>query len=288
MKVTERYANGNGTPLIAFDFSPPRSGDPAFSSELADLEADFICVAYSPGKSVRLDSMVAAAMIKWHAGKDVIFNLSTRDMNKLAIQTHLLGAQALNVENVLVVKGDDFGEKELGRLKSVNDFRPTELIEAIGAMNEGLDFKGLKLRAPTDFCVGAIADLGRGVQEEARLVRQKVQAGAEFLITQSVYGAEQPKEFLERYAEYAGEPLAIPVLYGVPVLTTDGIIFGEVPERVRHDLEKGRPGGEIALELILSLMDAGCDAFYVIPPILKGGARDYAAAQEVMAALKKR
>ena len=288
MKVTERYAKGDGRPLIAFDFSPPRSGDPAFANEVAELEADFICVAYSPGKSVRLDSMVAAAMIKWHASKDVIFNLSTRDMNKLAIQTHLLGAQALNVENVLVVKGDDFSEKELGRLKGVNDFTPTELIQAIGAMNGGLDFKGLKLRSPTDLCVGAIADLGRGVQREARLVRRKVQAGAEFLITQSVYGADQPREFMERYADEAGEPLRTPVLYGVPVLAKDGIVFGELPDRVRHDLEKGRPGGEIALELIRSLMDAGCDAFYVIPPILKGGARDYAAAQEIMAALKKR
>ena len=287
MKVTERYAQKASRPLIACDFSPPRSGDPAFAQEVASLDADFICVAYSPGKSVRLDSMVAAAIIKSH-GKDAIFGLSTRDMNRLAIQMHLLGAQALNIENVLVIKGDDFNEKDLARLKEVGDYKPTELIQDIKVLNEGRDFKGLKLRAPTTFCLGATADLGRGIDREARLARRKVQAGAEFLITQSVYSPSQPMEFQERYVKEAGEPLSIPVLYGVQVPAKDGIFFGEMPDSMRRDLEKGRPGSEIALDLMHSLMDAGCDAFYVIPPIFKGGVRDYAAAQEVMAAAKRR
>ena len=139
MKVTERYAQKASGPLIACDFSPPRSGDQAFAQEVAALDADFICVAYSPGKSVRLDSMVAAAIIKSH-GKDAIFGLSTRDMNRLAIQMHLLGAQALNIENVLVIKGDDFNEKDLARLKEVGDYKPTELLQDIKVLNEGRDW----------------------------------------------------------------------------------------------------------------------------------------------------
>jgi hypothetical protein len=65
-------------------------------------------------------------------------------------------------------------------------------------------------------------------------------------------------------------------------------VFGEVPAEMKRQLEKGRSGAEIALELLHSLMDAGCDAFYVIPPILKGGDKDYTAAAEVIEAIKKR
>ena len=285
-KVTERYANRGSRPLIACDFSPPRSGAPEFVRQVEALDVDFICVAYSPGKSVRLDSAVAAANIRGQAHKDVIFNLATRDMNKLAIQMHLLGAQALELENVLVVKGDDFSERELARVKDVNDYKPTELIEAIRSMNDGVDFKGLKLRSPTAFCVGATVDLSRGLDREARLARQKLSAGAEFLVTQSVYDAAQAKEFRQRYEVIAGEGLTAPTFFGVPILEKDGLAFGEVPEGILRELHKGRPGVDIALELIHALMrEAAADAFFLVPPILRGGARDYSIVEEVLAAL---
>ena len=285
-KITDLYANKGSRPLIAVDFSPPRSGDPAFAEAARTLDADLVCVAYSPGRSVRMDSVAAAATINRDAGKDVIFNLSPRDMNKLALQMHLLGAQALGLKNVLVLKGDEFSEKDLARLQSVDDYQPTELVAAIKEMNQGVDFKGLKLAAPTDFCVGATADFSKGIESEARLAVRKTVAGADFLVTQSVYDPAHVAEFARQYQAAAGHPLGIPVLYGVQVLVQGGLVFGNVPDSMRNDLESGRPGPEIAVELLHSLMDAGCDAFYVIPPILKGGARDYEAAQEVLAALR--
>lgn len=288
MKLTERYLQqrGNG-PLIAYDYSPPRSADLSFVKSLEMVDAEFVCVAYAPGKSVRLGSMVAAATIKNHGRQDAIFNMSTRDMNKLAIQTHLLEAQALGLENVLVVRGDDFNEKELTRLKVVNDYRPTELMEAIGAMNAGIDFKGLKLRLPTDFCIGAIVDLSRDLSREVRLARRKIEAGARFFITQSVFSGTEVKAFLDRYAEEASRPLDIPVLYGISILVKQGVVFGPVPPRTVRELEQGRTGMDIALEVHESLAAVGCDAFYVIPPILKGGSRDDETGAAFITAIKR-
>ena len=285
--VTDAYAAKGPRLLTACDFSPPRSGDPSFADAAVDLEADFICVAYSPGKSVRMDSAAAAATIKRHAKRDVIFNLATRDMNRLAMEMHLLGAQALGLENVLVLQGDHFSEKDLARLKHVGDFTPTGLVEAVRSMNEGIDFKGLKLASPTAFCVGATVDLSKGVEAEARLAHRKVEAGAQYLVTQSVYQAGDISDFNERYAGTAGEGIRVPVLYGVQVLVQDGLVFGNVPEQIKADLEKDRPGPEIALELIAALRGAGADAFYVIPPILKGGRRDYEAARQVLSELRE-
>ncbi len=284
--VTDLYTSKGGRPLIAVDFSPPRAGDPAFAEAARALDADLVCVAYSPGRSVRMDSVAAAATIKRRAGKDVIFNLSPRDMNRLALQMHLLGAQALGLENVLVLQGDAFSEKDLTRVTPVVDYRPTGLVHAIKEMNQGVDFKGLKLAAPTSFCVGATADFSKGIESQARLAHRKTEAGADFLVTQSVYDPAHVADFKGSYEAAAGRPLGVPVLYGVQVLVQGGLIFGDVPPAMKSDLERGRPGPEIALELLRSLMDAGCDAFYLIPPILKGGARDYEAAQRVLAALR--
>ncbi|MCL0101556.1 methylenetetrahydrofolate reductase [Dehalococcoidia bacterium] len=287
MKITEKYASGNG-PLIALDASPPRSGNPGFTRDFESVDADFICIAYSPGRSVRLDPIVAAATIKWHTRKEVIFSIATRDMNKLAIQTHLLGAQALDMENVLVVRGDDFSEKELERVKAVGDYKPTELLEGITTLNQGIDFKGLKLRAPTSFCPGAVLDLGRNVQQEARLAHRKVEAGAEFLISQAVYECETPEHFIDQYIVEAGHPPAVPIFYGIPVLTKDGRVFGQIPEAIERDLKDGRAGSEIAAALIDSFLDRGINCFYIVPPIQKGtGIRDYAAAQECISLIRK-
>ncbi len=230
-----------------------------------------------------MDPVSAASLVK-ESGKDVIFNVSPRDMNRLAIQMYLLGAQARGLQNVLVLKGDDFTGKELERVKDVSDFRPSELVQAIRAMNEGLDFKGLKLTASTDFCIGATADLGKGIESEAALAARKAAAGAQFLVTQSVYRAEDVRAFNEQFADAAGP--AVPVLYGLQVLVSGGVIFGNVPEPLQAELERGRPGRDIALELAGVLREAGVRAFYVIPPILKGGGRDYTAAQQVLDSLR--
>ena len=153
----------------------------------AAIDADFISVAYNPGRAVRVNSAVLAAAIKQQVGKEVCFTLATRDMNMLALQSQLLGAQLSGLENVIVVQGDPFSRRDLERVSEVGNLKPTEMIAAITGMNQGVDFRESRLREPTDFCVGATVDLGRGIQPEAKLARRKVQAGAQFFITQPIF-----------------------------------------------------------------------------------------------------
>jgi len=104
-KITDRcYEAGRHTCFIC-DFSPPRSGEAELLNQ-AIINADFISVAYNPGRSVRVSAHMLAAAIKQRLGKDVVFTLATRDMNKLAIQSQILGAQVLGLENLIVVRGD--------------------------------------------------------------------------------------------------------------------------------------------------------------------------------------
>ena len=245
VKVTEGCFEATGHTSIICDFSPPRSGDPMVVQQ-AQIEADFISVAYNPGRAVRANSAMLAAAIQ-RSGRDTIFTMATRDMNKLAVQSQLLGAQMLGLENVVVVQGDPFNERDQPRVASVNDYQPTGLIAAIAQMNQGQDFREGNLRAPTDFCIGAAVDLGRGIEEEARLAVRKVRAGAMFLITQPIFNVDHVARYRESYAYQAGKAGTLPIYFGLQILEQDGVLFSSVPGSVRRELEGGRSGVDIAL-----------------------------------------
>ena len=252
-------------------------------ADQANIDADFISVAYNPGRAVRVNSAMLAAAIQQRTGKYAAFTLATRDMNRLALQSQLLGAQMLGLENLIVVQGDPFSQRDLARTKAVDDVSPTGLIAAVKMLNQGLDFRESQLRKPTDFCIGATADLGRGLEVEARLTRKKVMAGADFLITQPIFEVAEAHGFAQAYQAIAGEELNVPVFFGLQILEKDGVIFSSVPQSVREGLEQGKSGVELALELHRSFQAWGLHNVYLVPPIRRGGARNYDAAREFLA-----
>ncbi len=280
VRVVDCSYEATGRPGFICDFSPPRSGNIA-EARRADIPADFISVAYNPGRAVRANSAMMAAAIRRETGKETVFTLATRDMNRLATQSLLLGAQMLGLENVVVVQGDQFNNRDRALL-AVNGYRPTELIAAIRAMNEGLDFRDSNLREPTAFCIGATFDVGRGIDDEAELAIRKVEAGADFLMSQPIFDPDDAHRFRNSYERQTGAPLAIPVFYGLQILEPGGVMFSSVPEGVQKELEGGRSGVEIAVELYGRFQDAGLRNVYLMPPIRRGGARDYGAAQEFL------
>ncbi|MCH7528502.1 MAG: methylenetetrahydrofolate reductase [Candidatus Marinimicrobia bacterium] len=285
-KVTDTYTSSSGVIVVLCDCTPPRSGDPAALDRVGVVNADFICVAYNPGKLARADSVAAAYTIKERTGKDVVFNMATRDMNKIAVQSRLLGAQMMGLENVVVLQGDGFTETEAELVKTVGDFTPTGLVGAISVMNEGLDYRGSKLRGATDFCIGATLDLERDLRGEVRLTQRKVAAGAHYFIAQPIYDLGLRQRFLEAYEEQVGGPLTTPVFWGLQVLDVDGIVLGNVPPGMRQELDGGRAGSDIAGELLQQYVEAGIRGVYLVPPILRGGARDYEAAQQVLESIE--
>jgi len=280
VKITDSCFESTGRTSIICDFSPPRSGD-SNVVEQAQLDVDFISVAYNPGRAVRANSAMLAAAIQ-RSGKDTVFTLATRDMNKLAVQSQLLGAQMLGVQNVVVVQGDPFNERDRSMVASVNDYQPTGLIADIARMNQGQDFREGKLRKPGDFCVGAAVDLGRGIEEEAQLAVKKVRAGAMFLITQPIFDVDHVARFRESYGYHAGKAGTLPIYFGLQILEQDGVIFSSVPDSVRGELEGGRSGVDIALELYQRFQEARLNNIYLMPPIKRGGARNYEAAKEFL------
>ena len=285
-KVTQRAHHATGRPAFICDYSPPRSGRPA-DAPAPPPEADFVSAAYNPGRAVRVNPVAMAAALRDRYGSDPICTLATRDLNRLALESLALGAQLLGLENIIVVAGDPFGPNDLAA--PVNDYRPTDLIAALASLNAGIDHRGRPLRAATDFCIGATVDLGRGVdlewgvKREARLAARKVAAGAHFLITQPVYDPSDVGRFADAYARAAGARLTVPVFYGVGLMEPEGVSFASVPDWVNEGLAAGRSGVDIALAVWTDLQSAGATDCYLVPPIRRSGARNYAAAREFLA-----
>ena len=282
MKITDRCSAITGRPAFICDYSPPRSGRPD-DAPAPPAGADFISAAYNPGRAVRVNAVAMAAVLRQRYGAETVFTLATRDSNRLALESLLLGAQALQLDNVIVVAGDPFPASDNTAAVAVNDYRPTELIAAIARLNDGVDYRGRRLRASTDFCIGATVDLGQGIDAAAHLAVRKVRAGAHFLITQPVFDPADVGRFANAYAGYAGNPPAIPIFYGVGILEPDGVSFAAVPDWVRDDMAAGRSGIDIARATWAALQDAGAADCYLVPPIRRSGARNYAAAQEFLA-----
>lgn len=267
---------------ILADFSPPRGTDPSLLGEARGLDADLIAVAYNPGKSARVNSAFAAAWIKHTAGKEVTFSISTRDMNRLALQSMLMGADMMGLENVVALKGDAFTDDELSIIKPVDDYAPTGLIRAITEMNRGIDFKGRKMEGATNFCVGATIDLGREIDRQVQLTRKKIEAGAQFFFLQALFSPDRLVEFHERYAERYAERFTELICCGVQIIAEEGIVFGRVPEWVATSIQRGRSGEDIAVEMIARYREIGHHSIYLLAPIYKGGRRDYASCQRVI------
>ena len=276
-KITDAYCSNPRRPLVVCDFSPPRGASLDFLDDARALDADFVSVNYNPGRVPRADSAVAAHLIRQHTGREVIFTLAVRDMNSLALQSHLLGAAALGLENLLIVGGDPFRQS-----KSRPRISPTDLMRTVQNMNNGLDRRGRPLDGATSFCVGGVIDLGVDVEGAARLTHKKVEAGAEFFLTQPIFDPKRMHAFHSVYRAAAGEPLMAPVFYGLQILRPDGVSFSTVPDRYRQQLRQGRSGEDIALEVWEALHRESVDAIYLIPPVGLRGARDYEAAVRIL------
>ena len=281
-KVVDRCYEATGQPCFICDFSPPRSGNPGAVQD-AEIDVDFISVAYNPGRAVRANSAILAAAIRQRTAKEVLFTLATRDMNRLALQSLLLGAQLIGLDNVLVVQGDPFLQRDSSTVTAVNDYVPTGLIAAIAKMNQGTDFRGTRLREPTAFCTGATVDLSRGIKAEAALAVRKVNAGAGFLLSQPIFDVADAARFERSFLEeYGGDTMPAPVFYGLQILEAEGVVFASVPAEIRRQLDESRPGVDIALEAYERFREAGLHNVYLVPPIRRGGARNYEAAREFL------
>ncbi len=204
---------------------------------------------------VRMSALALAVQIQQQVGIETIIHQTTRDRNLMALQSDLLGAHALGIRNVIALTGDP--PPEASQSSAVWDVDSIGFIRVLKRLNEGVDFAGNSLGRPTEFLVACAANpTADDLELELRRVREKVDAGADVLMTQPAYDFEVVRAFFERLG-----PIDVPVLLGVlPLMSSRHTEFihhelagvsvpDQVRERMRLAGEAGAAAGiEIALE----------------------------------------
>src|SRR5256885_7031223 len=253
--------------VVSVELDPPKGLNPAKILEGAALlqEAGVHCIniADSPMARVRMSCIALARLIQDYLGIETIIHFTTRDRNLMALQSELLGAHALGIRNILALTGDPLRVGDYPNTTGVWDLDSVGLIQAIRGMNEGHDAAGSSIGAKSSFHIGAALNLNMTDEQTDQEIEKywlKINAGAQFIMTQPIYELGRLLRFLDR----AGKP-PIPMILGcIPLHSSRHAEFLHnevpgitIPDEVRARMRAaGEHGHEEGLKLAQELLSA--------------------------------
>jgi homocysteine S-methyltransferase len=183
---------------------------------LSQLGVHAINVPDSPRASARMSAQSLCIQIQQHTGIETILHYTCRDRNVLSIQSDLLGASSIGLHNILCLTGDPPKLGNYPDATSVYDVDSIGLVNIVRRLNYGLDIGANAIGASTNFTIGVAANPGApDIEQELRRYFFKVEAGAEYVITQPVFDLRLLENFLSRI-----EKSRIPVIAGIWPLTS--------------------------------------------------------------------
>jgi methionine synthase / methylenetetrahydrofolate reductase(NADPH) len=285
--------------VTAVEMDPPRGLATqkllAGASLLTEAGADAINVADSPMARMRMSPWAVCSLIQQRIGVETVLHFPTRGRNLIRVQGDLLAAHALGVRNVFVVMGDPASIGDYPDAMDNYDLVPSGLIKLIKqGFNTGVDHSGADIGQPTNFFVGCALNLNPiSPKDEIKNLVRKINAGADFALTQPVFQPEIAKTFLKMADEELGG-LNLPILAGILPLANirhasflDQEVPGiTIPENVLLRMKKagdsnGEEGVKIAIELVEELIPT-IHGVYIMPAFSR-----YDLAAEVIEAIRR-
>jgi len=205
--------------LTLVDIAPPKGIDCSSEVEgaafLANLGVHAIIVGNTPRASARMSAQSLCIQIQQHTGIETILHYTCRDRNLLSIQSDLLGASSIGLRNILCLTGDPPRLGNYPDATQVFDVDSIGLVNIVTGLNRGLDIGSNAIGASTNFTIGVAANPGApDIENELSRFRYKVEAGAEYAITQPVFDPRLLESFLERIKDHR-----IPIIAGIWPLT---------------------------------------------------------------------
>ena len=221
-----------GEEVASVEIIPPHGWDrskilaPARLLKVAGVDA--VNVVESAGSRSRMGALSAALIIEREVGIETVVHYTCRDKNMLGMISDLLGAAAVGLRNVLVVSGDPPAMGPYPDTTAVFDIDSIGLTNVLNGLNHGMDPGGGSIGAATEWVVGVAANQGAvDMEREVRRFGYKVEAGADFAVTQPVFDPRALERFLERVSAWK-----VPVVAGIwPLLNLRNAEFlaNEVP-----------------------------------------------------------
>ena len=213
MRITELFDNGQF--VVTAEVGPPKGIDASHVvKEAKEYLSGITAVNVTDNQSsvMRMGSFPACVMLK-QAGLTPILQLTCRDRNRIALQSELLGAAMLGIENILCLTGDHTKMGDHPGAKPVFDLDSVSLLHTACQLEKGLDLGGQELVGePPKFAKGAVVSpCSDSVDAQLAKMERKVMAGAEYFQTQAVFDSEKFIQFMEQAKQF-GKPVQLGVI----------------------------------------------------------------------------
>ena len=269
--------------VVSVEIDPPRSIriDRTLDAArlLRDAGVDLVNISDSAMARVRMGAMAVAFGIQHDLDLECLVHFTTRDRNLMAIESELLGAHALGVRNILALTGDPprIGDYPTGA--GVWDVDSIGLVEILSRLNRGEDQAGSPIGQPAGFTIACALDpTATDAAAEWDRLERKLEAGADLVMTQPLYGLGQVEAmFREARARFGDAGIPVPLLLGILPLQSARhaeFLHNEVPGITIPDEARaamraaGERGAEVGLEQSLALLEQVADSVagtYIMP-----------------------
>lgn len=256
--------------VTSVEIVPPKGCDPAEiihnTRLLHEAGVDAVNIPDGPRATSRMGALPLAVILEHQIGIETVLHYCCRDRNLLSMQSDLLGAYALGLRNILIITGDPPKMGPYPSATAVFDVDSIGLTNLVRMLNSGFDVGGNPIGRPTGWHIGVGCNPGAvDIDNEVRRFEWKVEAGAEFAITQPVFDTAQLREFLRRI-----DHSRIPVIAGIWPLTSlrnaefmnNEVPGASVPDAVMERMRKvdgkeaaRQEGIQIAREMLLDVRD---------------------------------
>lgn len=263
---------------VSVELDAPKGTDPSKVIEGAKLclknGVDAINVADAPRAMARMHNIAMCKLIQENVGIETILHVCCRDRNLIGLQGDLIGCHALGIHNLVIITGDPPKLGDYPNCTAVYDVDAIGLTRIANLLNHGIDLAGNPITPPTKLLIAVGANPGApDLEKEIQRYEQKLEAGAEFCMTQPVYDVRTLENFLKRTSH-----IKLPIMMGIlPLRSFKNAEFlhnevpgMQIPEKIRERMRVA--GDDGAKEGILIAQEALKEAkqmvqgTYLMPP----------------------
>lgn len=252
--------------VVTAELEPPKGTDISNFIEKAHMInpwVDAVNVTDNQRAVLRLSS-AAGCTVLLNMGIESIFQVTSRDRNRLAIQSDLIGLSALGIQNVLAISGDYPTLGDHPGAKIVYDVDSVHILDIVSKMNSGFDMRNQKLEGGTDFFAGAVFNTNTDlIEPQIYKIKLKQDHGASFFQTQIIYDLDKFKAFIDKFDKYNIDRDKMYILAGIlPLRSAKNAIFihdnvpgVHIPNWIIEKLEKESKPRLLGLELAAELIE---------------------------------
>jgi 5,10-methylenetetrahydrofolate reductase len=273
-KLSEKLERGEFA--ISSEVGPPKGTniEPVLDeAERLKGRVDAFNVTDQQSSVMRLGSLVTCYLLK-QRGLEPILQVTCRDRNRIALQSDLLSAAVLGIENVLCLTGDHTTLGDHPQAKPVFDLDSVQLLKVAKRLTEGYDMMGNELDGKPKFFLGAVVSPGyEPLELQLIKMEKKIEAGAQFFQTQAVYDVSVFERFMERASKFG-----VPIMLGIVLLKSpamarymnENVAGVTVPEELIKELasvskeDRPKKSIEIAGRLIRQMKHL-CQGVHIMP-----------------------